>query len=416
MGLEVRVTKKILLSILLIVLISRAMLLFTGYLGINLFAKYSEIPTYQSGGSGSSNQWTLKLPEDLGATRKLKLEDFMKFDTYSYVKIAKAGYDQSRMDEPHTAANWVFFPLFPLLLFLIGKLFWVHPVVLGIILSNLFLFIALVYLFLICLQRGFSERQARTVTFLVLIYPSSLYFSVPYTESLFLLLSAASIYYASNKQYALAFLAASLSTVTRMPGFINLAFVLGNVCLDQDFRLSKAYHKWALYSFLSLVPLGAYLFYMYRVTGDFLAPFHEQSLNWFRYTTVPFKNYIAYLQHPYFSTPDGWDNGLIAFTISTAVLLVFIVYFIVHFKTMFRDLRQLLFYVYGALLIIIPFSSQPYYLVSIIRYLMVCIPFYIYLVSLTDKRENALRFYQILFITINVIITIASFNGYYFVI
>ena len=80
--------------------------------------------------------------------------------------------------------------------------------------------------------------------------------------------------------------------------------------------------------------MGAYLLHMKSLTGDIMAPFHEQSLHWFRYTTIPFTNYISFIQHPYFSTPDGWDNGFIAFVMSTAIFLVFIVYLIIHAKSM----------------------------------------------------------------------------------
>ncbi|MNH93306.1 Mannosyltransferase (PIG-V) [compost metagenome] len=414
---EIRLTKKIVLSIALLLIISRLMVLFTGYIGLNLFNKYTTVPEYEPNVTSSFSEMKQKLPEDLADTKLYNLGDFIKFDTFSYLKIATQGYDQVKIDEPHTAANWVFFPLYPLLIFLFGKILWLlEPAAVGIILSNLFLFISLLYLHLICRQRGLTEAQAGSVVFLILIYPSSLYFSVPYTESLFLMLSAAAIYYASNKQYALAFIIAGLSTVTRVPGFINLAFVLGSVCLDEGFRFSKRYIKWALYSLLSLVPMGLYLLHMKKITGDFLAPFHEQSLNWYRHTGAPFENYWTYLKNPYFSTPDGWDNGFIAFVISTVIFLVYIIYFVVNVKIMFKDLRQLLFYVYGAIMIIIPFSSQPYFLVSVVRYMMVCIPLFIYIVSLADKRENVLRFFQLLFLIVNVIITIAYFNDYFFVI
>ncbi|MFE5320230.1 mannosyltransferase family protein [Paenibacillus sp. NPDC056579] len=417
MGLEVRLTKKIMLTIAILLIISRALTLFTGYIGMNLFNHYNNMPTYERSEFDFLPAWKLQQPEALEETQLPTLTDFLKFDTYSYLRIATQGYDKVRIDEPHTAANWVFFPLYPLLIFITGKLLpFLEPIAVGMLLSNLFLYAALLFIYLIGRQRGLTEQQAGAVVFLVLLYPSSVYLSVAYTESLFLMLSAISIYCATSRQYALAFLAAGLSTVTRVPGVMNLAFVAGAVCLDQGFRFTRTYVKCAAYGVLSLVPMGLYLLHMYQITGDFLAPFHEQSLNWFRHTTAPFKNYIGYLSNPYFATPDGWDNGFIAFAVSTLVFLVYIAYFVVHFKTICRDWKQLLLYLYGAMLIVIPFSSQPYFLVSVVRYMMVCIPFYIYLVSLTSKSENGFRLFQLFFMIVNVIITIGFFNGYYFVI
>ncbi|MCZ8514225.1 mannosyltransferase family protein [Paenibacillus filicis] len=417
MSSELRLNHKIMISIALLLILSRVLTLFTGYVGMNLFNDYNVMPVYENNPSDSFHSRQLKLPEPLAETKKPTISDLLKFDTYSYLRIATEGYDRVNIDEPHTAANWVFFPLYPLLISLAGKAVpFFEPLTIGLILSNLFLYVALLFFYLICRQRGLTEPQAGTAVFLLLLYPSSLYFSVVYTESLFLLLSSISVYYATNKRYALAFLAAGLSTVTRVPGVVNLLFVAGSFCLDEGFRFTRRYVKLVLLGGLSIVPMGLYLLHMKSVSGDYLAPFHEQSLHWFRYKTWPFKNYYEYLKYPYFSTPDGWDNGWIAFVVSTAVFAIYLLYFIVHFKVLIRDMRQLLFYVYGAMLIVIPFSSQPYYMVSVVRYMMVCIPLYLYLVSLTAQRENGLRFFQMLFMILNVIITVGYFNGYYFVI
>jgi Gpi18-like mannosyltransferase len=415
MSAKIRITPKIIGSVLLLILISRVLLLLTGFIGMNLFNQYSTPPIYEKNVPGTVNTWVQKLPKTMDETKRFKIEDFIKFDSYPYLNIATQGYDNVRIDQPHSAANWVFFPLYPLLIYLSNYFFSAEPALIGMLLSNLCLAGALIYTYGIALQRGLSEKQASTVLILILIYPSSVFLSLPYTESLFLLLSAAAIYHASNKQYALAFIAAGLSTVTRVPGFFNLAFVLGVIVLAEGMRFTKNHLKWGLYALLSLVPMGAYLLHMRRLTGDFLAPFHEQSLHWFRYTSYPFENYINYMKHPYFSTTAGWDNGLLAFMMSTAVLAIYIIYLVVHAKAMVRDRQELLFYIYGAGLIVLPFSSQPDSLASVTRYMMVCIPFYIYLVKLSHGREKLLLFYQMLFMIFHVITTIGYFNGFYFV-
>lgn len=407
-------TRKTILSIFLLVIISRVVLLFTGYVGLNLFSSYTEPSRYEA---GYFDDQTMKLPVSLHDTQWFKMKDFAKFDSYAYLNIATQGYDKHKIDEPHPPANWVFFPLYPILLAGVDKLInfvgTVDPTITGSILSNLLLFLALLYLYGICLQHQLDENQARTAVIFMLLYPTSLFYSLPYTESLFLLLSAAAIYYATDKKYALAFLAAALSTVARVPGFINLFFVVGTIVLNEGFTFSKRYLRYGLYAVLSLVPMGMYLLYMKWLTGDYLAPFHEQSL-WYRFSAIPFENYVHYFTKPYFMAPGGWDNGLLAFVMSTAVFIIYITYLAVKWKTFIREPKQLLFWVYGALLIVIPFSSQPWYLASVVRYMMVCIPFFIYLVKLTSNRENVRFAYLLLFGAILIITTIGFFNQYYF--
>lgn len=407
---------KVVCLIVLLVLFSRAMIGFVGYMGTNLFSSYTEPSIYEDK-PGMVPDYGVRIPYELHDTEPLQLKDFIKFDSYAYLNIATVGYDQYDISEPHPPANWVFFPLYPTMMELVAKPFqWLGNIELaavGIALSNVLFVFALMYVYGVSIQHGLDERRAKTVLIMLLIFPTSIFFSLPYTESLFLLLSAASLYYATEKKYALAFLAASLSTVTRVPGFLNLFFVIGTVVLDVGFTFSKRYIRYACYSLLSLVPMGIYLLYMKWLTGDLLAPFHEQD-NWFRQTAIPFENFVRYFSEPYFEAPGGWDNGMLSFVISAAVFIIYLAYAFIHGKRWIKEPSQLLFWVYGALLIVIPFSSQPWFLSSVVRYLMVCIPFFIYLAKLTENRDSIRFAYQLLFVAVHVIMTIGFFNDYMF--
>jgi hypothetical protein len=408
---------KIIASILFLVFVSRAVILFTGYTGMNLFSSYSEPSVYERNQPGSMTEYVMKLPEKLSDAKPLGLHDFYKYDTYAYMNIATNGYDAYSMDEPHPPANWVFFPLYPMLVkiaYLAANVVAeANPVVTGIVLSNLFFAAALYLVYRICLQQGLSEKGGRAVLLMIALYPASMFFSLAYTESLFLLLSAASIYFASDKRYALAFAAAGLSTVTRVPGFVNLVFVGGMFLLDMQIPIVRKLVRGALYGLISLVPMIIYLLYMKRLTGDFLAPFHEQD-NWFRETTIPFSNYFKYFFDPYFITPGGWDNGLLSFAVSTAVILVYLLYAAVFRKRLFTSAQELLLFACGAMLIVIPFASHTWSLASVVRYMKVSLPFYLYLVRLYEKREGLYTACLFLFAAIQSIYVIGFFNGYYF--
>lgn len=411
----------ILTKVIMIVLVSRLLLYGIGYLALNLFPAYNSPPLYETETQHGQTFESLALPEWVADTKPLLLSDLYKFDVYSYAKIAEFGYDQYKLDEPHPPANWVFFPLYPLLTKAFSLLtpWWsIHTA--GVVLSNLLLVAALYVIYLIGLERKLLDEDAGQILFMIIAYPASLYFSLMYTESLFLLLSALSLYLAMTKRYFWAFMAAGLSTVTRVPGVANLVFVGGTVLLDLvgqrkwRFRLSDA--RYLLYAALSVIPLLSYFAYIGSITGSFLAPVHEQD-NWGRAEAFPFQSYLHYFRAPYFILGGGgWDNGVLSFTMATLVLGVFLLYGIKNARHLAGNLQELLFFGYGLVLVTIPFSSSPTLLTSIIRYMMVSIPFYFYWHCLTRNHGLIRQFSLALMLMINVIITICFVRGYFFVV
>ena len=226
---EIRITSKIIWSVLLLVLISRGLLLFTGYIGVNLFSKYTTVPVYQEKNPGSVSQWKLKLPVNMEETKQLDVDGFIKFDSYSYLKIATKGYDNVKMDQPHTAANWVFFPLYPLLIYLTSLVLWLQPGVIGIVLSNVFIFAALIYIYRIALQRGLSEKQTEAVLFLIMIYPSSLVFFCTVYGKLVPVVICSVHLLCDEQAVCIGIPGCQPIHGYGVPGFINLAFAAGSM-------------------------------------------------------------------------------------------------------------------------------------------------------------------------------------------
>ncbi|WP_438448388.1 mannosyltransferase family protein [Gorillibacterium sp. sgz5001074] len=411
-----RTHSKILLVVLGMLALSRMILYMEAYLGSNLFSNYSSPREYVQAGTPEEPYPQMKLPRALEESRPVHVRDLLKFDTYSYMKITERGYDRFSMDQPHPPANWVFFPLYPLTVASAAKLlpFW-DTLTVGIVLSHVYLWLALSFIYKIGLAMGWNDKRTRSVIFLVLLYPASAYYSLMYTESLFLLLSAATIYFSITRRFGAALLIGGLSTVTRVPGFANLVFAAGSLILAKGFKWSWRDLKYAGFFLASLLPLIAYFGYLKRLTGDFLAAVHEQA-NWARETSFPFQAYWHFIRKPYFSLGGGWDNGVISFTMTTFVLTVFAAAFLLQFRRFRREPSQLLFFAYGALLITVPFSSSPEYLTSVVRYMMVSLPLYFYLQELGEKHD-LVRYATIgLLGALQAIITIGLINDYTFVI
>lgn len=395
------------LKILIIVIISRLTLCFAGYIGMNTFPMHDAIK------DSSSLNNNISMPSDI---RKIKLEDFIKFDSGFYFQIADNGYPKVNMSQSSSATSISFFPLYPLLIRAM-KLLHISSsnLINSLILSNVLLVFALYYIYRICEERGFHKKEIYFVLALILCYPYSIFYSVPYTESLFLFLSAATIYYSIKGDYLKASIFAGFSAITRFPGFLNVAYVFFMLLSEEAFKTDTLKHikKVIAYMIVSVIPITIYFSYMKYSTGDFLAPLHDVG-NWGRTLSIPFKSYIDYILNPYFLYSGGWNNGLISFVIATAILLIFICYAIANYKKV--TLKELVLFIYGFLIITIPFSNTGSGLVSIPRYLMVSIPLYLYIVELYRKREFIFIGYLFLFSALSAIVTIGYFNGYYFVV
>ena len=193
---------------------------------------------------------------------------FGNFDGVHYLRIAQDGY---------IAANsQAFFPLYPLLIrFLnifpksttLDTSIYTDPSYFftGFILANI-LFIFALYFFYKLVRMDFGERIGYLSLILLLVFPTSYYFGSVYTESLFLLLAASSIFYIRKRNFILGGVLAGLASGTRILGIMLFPLLIVEI-----FRVGRAERYKALIG-AALAPLGAifYMLYLKAVTGDFL--------------------------------------------------------------------------------------------------------------------------------------------------
>jgi hypothetical protein len=95
-----------------------------------------------------------------------------RWDAVHYLDIATQGYQGTDM---------AFFPLFPLLIRIVGSLAGNHLVA-GLLISNASFFFGLLFLYKL-LEREYDRAVARRAIFYVSIFPTSVYFTAVYTES-----------------------------------------------------------------------------------------------------------------------------------------------------------------------------------------------------------------------------------------
>lgn len=185
---------------------------------------------------------------------------FGYFDGIHYLKIATNGY----LD----IGSQAFFPLYPILIDIFSNLFSLSPFVCGVVISLISL-IGSLY----CLALLFPSTY-KSQTLLLLLFPTSFFFGMIYTESLFLFLSLLFFVLLKQKSYILASLVATLASSTRLVGvFLSLSLA---------YELYKS-RKYSLLSSLTLLFISVsgflfYSYYLYLSYGDPLMYLHVQSM------------------------------------------------------------------------------------------------------------------------------------------
>lgn len=212
----------------------------------------------------------------------LLLAPAARWDAVWYLSIAEDGYGGSA---DHAKA--AFYPLYPLLSHVVGWLFG-SALIGGLVVSLACFFAALVLLDkLATIELG--RRDARSTILLVAFFPTAFFFSAIYAESLFLLLSVATLLAARQGRWAWVGVAGALAALTRNSGSILLLPVLLLFLYGPRADREPAeggswwkprYPVTPQILWLALIPLGlvAYLVYIGVVLGDPFAPFAAQEL------------------------------------------------------------------------------------------------------------------------------------------
>jgi len=203
-----------------------------------------------------------------------------RWDTDFYYSIATTGYHWNPAVFLHQ--NVVFFPLYPLLMRWGGALLGGHPLLAGTIVSLAAFAGAISVLYRLAVHE-LGEEKAWPVILLMSTYPFALFYSVAYTESLFLFLTV-SAFYAMRRGYLLPAALAGLGAgLTRPNGFwlaLPLLWLATTAPVPDEVATGPRWSKGRVAACLvALAPLaGVALFsgYLYLRFGDPLAWVHGQ--------------------------------------------------------------------------------------------------------------------------------------------
>jgi hypothetical protein len=178
------------------------------------------------------------------------IDTWTRWDGPFYVQIAASGYNP---DAP--LPNIVFFPLYPALIRVVGTLggggisaLWVSALLvsLGSLVAAVGYLIALVRL-------DHSHRVARHAATYLLVFPTTLFLSAAYPESLFLALSVASFYHARRGQWWLVGLLGFAASLARPYGAVLVIPLAFEYLLQRGFAVREVRRDML---WIGLVPIG----------------------------------------------------------------------------------------------------------------------------------------------------------------
>jgi Gpi18-like mannosyltransferase len=283
----------------------------------------------------------------------LLLNVWGRWDAVHYLEIATQGY---------AGTDMAFFPLFPLLIRILGLLVGNHLIA-GLLISNASFFFGLLFLYKL-LEHEYDRPVARRAIFYVSIFPSAFFFSAVYTESLFFMLTVASFYYMRSHRWWMAGAIGFLAALTRVEGVL-----LAVPFLIEWYAQYKPQLQQHIRTLLpgALIPLGlmTYMAYLWVLRGDPLYFSHVQ-IHWDRHLAAPWVSVIdAFHKIGIATQGQTIANQLMEITFTALMATVLIIGW--------RQLRPS-YIAYMALSILIPMSTSS--LMSMPRFALVLFPMY----------------------------------------
>lgn len=202
-----------------------------------------------------------------------------------YMTLIRDGYMSA--PQPNGEANYAFFPVFPMTVHLLNRLFG-HGYLISLALNNL-AFLMTCGLMLVWARTRVDEQAARLSVVLLCIIPGSFIFSSLMTESFFLFFVLLNLYAIERRQWFVAALAVGLASGTRNVGIFTVLPLIGAwVSAHRDHLFERrSIVRFGLLMALAGSGLLAFMIYLYVHQGDPLAFVHVQQA-WHRHIGNPF--------------------------------------------------------------------------------------------------------------------------------
>lgn len=307
----------LLVDILVPLMVSRIVLTLLAWLCFHLFQFPLKSSKWEVGDNGMAQSVAGHLSPDLHPFVNM----WARWDAGWYLDIAKNGYRFL----PGEQSNVAFFPLYPYVVRLVHSVIRVRSdtgwLLIGIIVSNTALLVALIYLYrLICLDYDRSVA-ARAVLYLC-VFPATLFLSAVYSESLFLALVVSAFYYARADRWVTTGVLAAAATLCRPAGLLLVVPLAFEYLSQKEFRWRRVEADCLTLIFPLLALAGHLAVLRWRFGGWTVISKAEAITGWNRSLTPPWNTLLHSLQH--IGASIGY-HGAFEF-IFTAILIVLAIF------------------------------------------------------------------------------------------
>ena len=293
-----------------------------------------------------------------------------RWDAGWYLSIAEKGYSY----HPGVQSNINFAPLYPVIMGAACRMFhgYSHEDMLlaGIILSNVSLIVAIIFLYSL-VKLDFNDRISARATLFLLVFPSTLFLSAVYPESLYLALTLIAFYNARRGVWLLAGVFGGLAALTRPYGVILVVPFLYEYMDQRNFRLRSV--RWDILGIgLTVAIFSVWPCYLYKTFGKPFLFLTSQSY-WHRTPAPPWTVIANFFSAPLTVHEPGHSLIDLSFTILSIALIIYSI-----------GIMRGSYVVYAGLAMLCIISSG--LLVSMMRYDLDIFPLFISLALLGRHR------------------------------
>jgi hypothetical protein len=232
------------------------------------------------------------------------LQIWHRWDAVHYLAIAQHGYSG-----PGTVGYVsAFWPLLPLLVRGSSDL-GLSPIAAGMAISLVATLVATGYLYRLA-ETEFGEGTGRKAVLYLLLFPTAVFLIAPYSEPLFLAGAVPAFYYARTQRWLAVAPAAFVAVAARPVGMFLLVGLAVEFLVQRDYSWRSVLRVGAVL-LVALLPLLAYLSYLWAIRGSPFAFLTDERVGWLREFKGPVSGFLTTIR--FVGDPDVEPNFRIAY-------------------------------------------------------------------------------------------------------